>query len=87
MGRRQFTAEFKTKIVLEILREVKTIGELAAETNLSPNQLRNRTCQSVISSTRFIFTSKAWVDFGNERGRVDRQAGFRSGINFVLTVL
>ena len=41
MGRRQFTAEFKTKIVLEILREEKQLGELAAEHGVSPNQLRN----------------------------------------------
>ncbi|WP_366922096.1 IS3 family transposase [Metallumcola ferriviriculae] len=41
MGRRKFTAEFKTKIVLELLKEEKQIGELAAEHELSPNQLRN----------------------------------------------
>ncbi|MBS3885558.1 MAG: transposase, partial [Dethiobacter sp.] len=29
------------KIVLEILKEEKSIGELAAEHGLSPNQLRN----------------------------------------------
>ena len=37
MVRRQFTAEFKTKIVLEILREEKQLGELATEHELSPN--------------------------------------------------
>jgi len=41
MKRRQFTPEFKTKIVLEILREEKTISEIAAENGISPNQLRN----------------------------------------------
>lgn len=41
MGRRQFTAEFKAKLVLEVLREEKQIGELAAEHGISPNQLRN----------------------------------------------
>lgn len=41
MGRRKFTAEFKTKIVLELLKEEKQLGELAAEHELSPNQLRN----------------------------------------------
>lgn len=41
MVRRQFSAEFKTKIVLGILREEKQLGELAAEHGLSPNQLRN----------------------------------------------
>lgn len=37
MGRRQFTAEFKTKLVLEVLREEKQIGEIATENGLSPN--------------------------------------------------
>lgn len=42
MGRRrQFTAEFKTKLVLEVLREEKQIGEITTENGLSPNQLRN----------------------------------------------
>jgi len=40
MGRRQFTAEFKTKIVLEILREEKQLGELATENGVSPNPCR-----------------------------------------------
>lgn len=31
MRRRQFTGEFKTKTVLEILREEKPIGDIAAE--------------------------------------------------------
>ncbi|MDD4570536.1 MAG: transposase [Tepidanaerobacteraceae bacterium] len=41
MKRRQFSPEFKTKIVLEMLREEKTISEIAADHELSPNQLRN----------------------------------------------
>src|SRR5665254_15752 len=36
MGRRRFTAEFKTKIVLEILREEKLLGELATEHGVAP---------------------------------------------------
>ncbi len=34
MGRRKYSAEFKTKIVLELLREEKQLGELAAEHEL-----------------------------------------------------
>lgn len=41
MRKRQFTAEFKTKVVLELLREEKQLGELASEHDISPNQLRN----------------------------------------------
>lgn len=41
MKRRQFTPEFKTKIVLELLREEKTLSEIASDYDISPNQLRN----------------------------------------------
>jgi len=41
MSKRNFTAEFKTKVVLELLKEEKQIGELASGYEISPNQLRN----------------------------------------------
>ena len=34
--RNQYTAEFKTKIVLEVLREESTVNELAAQHGLNP---------------------------------------------------
>ena len=40
MGKkRQFTSEFKVKVVLELLREERTIGEIAAAYEINPNQL------------------------------------------------
>ena len=41
MKRRQFTPEFKAKVVMEMLREEKTLSEIASEHEISPNQLRN----------------------------------------------
>jgi transposase-like protein len=42
MGKkRQFTSEFKTKIVLELLQEKRTLGEIAADHQINPNQLAN----------------------------------------------
>jgi transposase-like protein len=41
MGRRRYTPQFKSRIVLEVLKEEKELGEIAAESNISPNQLRN----------------------------------------------
>ena len=41
MGHRRYTAQYKTKIVLEILRGEKELGEIAAENNLNPNMVRN----------------------------------------------
>ncbi len=37
--KRHFTAEFKAKLVQQILREDQTINQLAAEHSLHPNQL------------------------------------------------
>jgi len=37
--KRQFTSEFKVKVVLELLREERTLGEIAADYEINPNQL------------------------------------------------
>jgi len=37
--RRNFTPEEKAKIVIEVLREEKTLNEIAAEYEIHPNQL------------------------------------------------
>lgn len=41
MAKRKYSAELKTKIVLEVLREERQLGEIASEHNISPNQIRN----------------------------------------------
>lgn len=37
--RKTYTEEFKTKVVLEILKEEKTISQIASEYEIHPNQL------------------------------------------------
>jgi len=39
--KKHYTASFKVKCVLELLREEKTLSQLASETGVHPNQLRN----------------------------------------------
>ena len=41
MGHRLYTAQYKTRIVLEILQGEKELGEIAVENNLNPNMVRN----------------------------------------------
>ena len=41
MKRRTFNAEFKAKIVLEVLRGEKELNEIATENEIAPNQIRN----------------------------------------------
>jgi transposase-like protein len=38
--KKQYTAAFKAKLVLELLKEEKTLSQLAAEHQVHPNQLR-----------------------------------------------
>jgi transposase len=39
MKKRKFTAKFKTKVVLETLKEVSTLAELAQKYKLAPSQI------------------------------------------------
>ena len=39
--KKQYTSSFKVKCVLELLRGAKTLSQLASETGVHPNQLRN----------------------------------------------
>lgn len=41
MGRTKYTAEFKAKIVLQVLQGEQELGEISAENNLNPNMVRN----------------------------------------------
>ena len=41
MGYKSYTAEYKTKVVLEVLREEKPLGEIASSYGLNPNMVRN----------------------------------------------
>ncbi len=38
--RKQYTSAFKAKLVLELLKETKSLAQLAAEHKVHPNQLR-----------------------------------------------
>ena len=41
MKRRNFSAEYKAKIVLEVLRGEKELNVIASENEIAPNQIRN----------------------------------------------
>lgn len=73
MQRRQFTPEFKTKIVLEILREEKQLGELAAEHGLSPNQLRNWKKEFIENATKVFSESKQEKDLRAKERAMDEE--------------
>ena len=41
MARTTYSAQFKTKLVLEVLKEEKELGTIAYENGINPNMLRN----------------------------------------------
>lgn len=41
MGHKQYSAQYKAKIVLEVLQGEKELGEIAAANQLNPNMVRN----------------------------------------------
>ncbi|MCH2046471.1 MAG: transposase [Saprospiraceae bacterium] len=58
MKKRKFTAKFKTKVVLEALKEVTSLSDLAKKYNLAPTQISNwkrqflEGAEEVFSSTK-----------------------------------
>jgi transposase len=61
--RRNFTPEEKAKIVIEVLREEKTLNEIAAEYEIHPNQL---------SLWKAEFISNAGRVFSKETDEVEK---------------
>jgi len=41
MEKRVYTAQYKTQVVLEVLKEEKSLSEIASERNINPNVIRN----------------------------------------------
>ncbi|MBC3886801.1 transposase [Acetobacterium paludosum] len=62
MKRRQFTPEFKVKVVMEMLREEKTISEIATEHEISPNQLRNWKNEFIGTAAKIFSENQAAKD-------------------------
>ncbi len=56
--RRTFSPEFKSRLVLEVLREERPLGEIAKEHGISPNQLRNWKAEFLKNADRAFSESK-----------------------------
>ncbi len=58
MTRRKFTSKFKTKVVLEALKERNTLAELGQKFDLHPNQI-TRWKQEFLSKVDSVFEGSA----------------------------
>jgi len=64
--RKRFSAQQKTQLVLELLKEEKTLAQIAAENGVHPNQLRRWKTQ-VVEGMPGLFEN-------NEKAKRDQQA-------------
>ncbi len=55
MKRRKFTAKFKTKVVLEAIKESKTLAEIAQQYSLAPTQI-SKWKKEFLSGAESVFT-------------------------------
>jgi transposase-like protein len=80
MKRRNFTPEQKAKIVIEVLREEKTLNEIATEYEIHPNML-SRWKAEFLSNAGRVFSKeadeleKAKQSYEKEKDELLRQIG------------
>jgi len=58
MERKQYTPEYKAKIVLEMLREETSVSEIASRENINKNQLQNWKKEFIENSSRVFAQNK-----------------------------
>lgn len=73
MGKRKFTAEYKTRLVLEVLREERELGGIAAANDISPNQLRNWKSEFMGNVTRVFNQSKQEKDIQKKEKELEAE--------------
>lgn len=71
--RRTFSPEFKSKLVLEVLREERPLGEIASEYDISPNQLRNWKIEFLKNASRAFSESRDEKEIRAREKEMDEQ--------------
>lgn len=56
--RKEYTPEYKTKLVIEVLREEKTLSEIAAREGINPKQLGNWKSEFLENAARAFSLSR-----------------------------
>jgi transposase-like protein len=58
MQRKKYTPEYKSKLVLEALREESTVSEIASREGINPNQIQNWKREFIEKSATIFAVSK-----------------------------
>ncbi|MFT4758716.1 MAG: transposase [Paraglaciecola sp.] len=77
MKRRNFTSKFKTKVVLEAIKESKTLAEIGQQYTLAPTQI-SKWKKEFLSNAESVFTNvkkSQKSEFGAERDSLLKTIG------------
>lgn len=77
MTRKKYSAKFKTKVVLEALKERSTIAELSKKHNIAPQQI-NSWKRDFLSSAETLFDRKSKskkTEYEEEKDQLLRSIG------------
>ena len=70
--RKQYTADFKAKVVKEMLREEKTVGQLAAEYEVHSNMLY-RWREQMVAGLPGLFSDQAAQDLAEKEAEWEKE--------------
>ena len=75
MGKTVYTSQFKTKIVIELIKEEKTLGEIATENKLHPNVIRNWRKEFLEKAPRLFERSKQEEEYEKKAQELEEERG------------
>ena len=76
MTRKTYTAEYKTKLVLEVIREESRLEEIAAENEINPNMLRNWKQEFLQNASKAFEKKESKAAAGRRTDAADRCAPY-----------
>lgn len=68
--KRQHSPEFKTQVILEVLKENKTVGEIGSQFSLHPTQIR-KWREQALAGLKNIFTEKSGRELAERDKLID----------------
>jgi transposase-like protein len=74
-NRKRYSAEFKAKVALEAVKEIKTLNEIASQYGIHPGQISQWKKQLLDEVTTLFAKQKSSTDYSKKIDELYRQIG------------